>query len=434
MGTDSTDEVGGLRPSTVGQKDQGPWEGLPWPLDADTQRRSRVTPLAGSSPGHYQNPSGNNRISAYSKVTPASDSPPMLNSISQLKNDLHQTNHRSLALLRQIPLGVRFLPQLFFRASWLLVRRQLRSSSNIATFHGSLPTSTSASVTGRLNRRGPALPGFKYRTPSRSHCSAWWVCPLITASNPAASGRKSNSLRLCSTYSLAPPVSTMAVAGSSAAQASVSTFPRTANTGAIAFNCVSTAGFPTSPACMIRSTPLNARAASGRSSPCVSEMIPNLIRVSALSSIFLRHIIFGHFARLHLGLVGISRVLHSVQNLCFKRLPFLQKFFHTFGIAHRGPLEPLCIARLSGRIGPQPARFVGHHIRRVPAPRNTLLPAFPLTSWASLPPFYLRAGFAFGLAATYRFCSALLSLFSWHDALRSSLSLPLCRPPRAAVV
>src|SRR5208337_770173 len=251
-------------------------------------------------------------------------------------------------------------------------------------------------------------------------------------SNPAASGRISNSLRLCSTYSMALPASTMAVAGSSAAQASVSTFPRTANTGAIVFNCFSTSGFPTSPACTIRSTPLIARAASGRSNPWVSEIIPSLIQASILPSILLRHIIYRHFPRLHLRLVGISRVFHSVQNFCFIGLAFLQQFFHAFGIAHRDLRKPLCIARLSGRVGSQSARFVGHHIRRAPAPWNPLLKILLLGCAPGLLRLFLRRGLALALAL--RFCLVLLGFFACHGSLRSSLSLPLGCPPRAAVV
>src|SRR5262249_40222417 len=47
---------------------------------------------------------------------------------------------------------------------------------------------------GRRNRRGPALPGLKKSTPSRSSERGWWLWPAITAENPAARGSRSSSL------------------------------------------------------------------------------------------------------------------------------------------------------------------------------------------------------------------------------------------------
>ncbi len=59
-------------------------------------------------------------------------------------------------------------------------------------------------------------------------------------------------------------------------QASVSTFPRTATTGAIVSSLLRISGPPTSPAWRIRSEPRSARTASSRSSPCVSDINPRI--------------------------------------------------------------------------------------------------------------------------------------------------------------
>src|SRR5436853_312379 len=71
-----------------------------------------------------------------------------------------------------------------------------------------------------------------------------------------------------------PSCSTISPCGRLVAQAPLSTFPRTAITGAIRRNSSRISGRPTSPAWMISAEPCNAAAACGRSSPWVSEMMP----------------------------------------------------------------------------------------------------------------------------------------------------------------
>lgn len=46
--------------------------------------------------------------------------------------------------------------------------------------------SISPRQTGRENRLEPALPGLKYRTPSRQAMLGWWEWPWTTALKPAA--------------------------------------------------------------------------------------------------------------------------------------------------------------------------------------------------------------------------------------------------------
>src|SRR2546421_9633806 len=64
------------------------------------------------------------------------------------------------------------------------------------------------------------------------------------------------------------------VSGMAAAHAPWSLFPRTAMTGATASRAWSTSGRPMSPAWIMRSAPTRAATASGRTSPCVSAIIP----------------------------------------------------------------------------------------------------------------------------------------------------------------
>ncbi len=59
-------------------------------------------------------------------------------------------------------------------------------------------------------------------------------------------------------------------------QAPVSTFPRTATTGARALNVSKISDEPTSPACRITSEPRSACTAAFLSSPCVSEINPTI--------------------------------------------------------------------------------------------------------------------------------------------------------------
>jgi len=43
-------------------------------------------------------------------------------------------------------------------------------------------------VTGRVNRRGPALPGFRNVTPSRVSTFGWCEWPAITIATPDSAG------------------------------------------------------------------------------------------------------------------------------------------------------------------------------------------------------------------------------------------------------
>ena len=49
-----------------------------------------------------------------------------------------------------------------------------------------------ATDTGRLNLRGPALPGIKESIPFRSSAEGRWEWPLMTAQKPAAAGSRSS--------------------------------------------------------------------------------------------------------------------------------------------------------------------------------------------------------------------------------------------------
>src|SRR5581483_4869986 len=71
-----------------------------------------------------------------------------------------------------------------------------------------------------------------------------------------------------------PPAARIFVPGTFRAQAARSTLPRTAVTGAISANLPIISGLPMSPAWTMYFEPLRARTASGRSTPCVSEITP----------------------------------------------------------------------------------------------------------------------------------------------------------------
>jgi hypothetical protein len=73
---------------------------------------------------------------------------------------------------------------------------------------------------------------------------------------------------------LTPSSSRARDSGICAAHGPLSLFPLTASTGAIARSFSRISGPPMSPAWMMCWTPESARTASGRSSPCVSEMRP----------------------------------------------------------------------------------------------------------------------------------------------------------------
>src|SRR5262245_48728536 len=90
---------------------------------------------------------------------------------------------------------------------------------------------------------------------------------------------------LCSTWNTSPPTSTSAVIGSASAQCAPSMFPRTTNVGARLRSASITSGAPTSPAWMMRSAPLSAAIASGRSNPWVSEMTPTRISSPGMTSL-----------------------------------------------------------------------------------------------------------------------------------------------------
>src|SRR5690348_7223504 len=148
-------------------------------------------------------------------------------------------------------------------------------SSSIALASTRAPLISSiATATGRRNRRGPALPGFTYSTPSRRSIHGRCEWPATTTSTLSAAGSRSSCARSWITSSRTSATFTRAMLGSPAAHASRSLLPRTATTGATIASASRMPGWPTSPACTMRSLPCRAATASGRNSPCVSEMSP----------------------------------------------------------------------------------------------------------------------------------------------------------------
>src|SRR5215210_631020 len=80
------------------------------------------------------------------------------------------------------------------------------------------------------------------------------------------------------------PMRSSSVSRSFLAQGPVSLLPRTAVTGAMRESASSTAGSPMSPACTICRLPCSAARASGRSSPCVSEINPTTLALRELEA------------------------------------------------------------------------------------------------------------------------------------------------------
>src|SRR5437667_2390148 len=90
----------------------------------------------------------------------------------------------------------------------------------------------------------------------------------------------------------------MRVCGSVSAQAPRSILPRTASTGATPASASRMAGLPMSPAWMTNAEPWGAERASGRSSPCVSEMTPmSRIKLYKARSSLRRHPLVGRSAQ-----------------------------------------------------------------------------------------------------------------------------------------
>src|SRR5580700_3703109 len=90
-----------------------------------------------------------------------------------------------------------------------------------STISGRMPcpdTATRATVTGSLNRRGPALPGLRNNTPSRVSIEGWCEWPKTTAAKPACAGSRSSCEISCSTKNSRSPASTSSHMGRSAAQ------------------------------------------------------------------------------------------------------------------------------------------------------------------------------------------------------------------------
>jgi hypothetical protein len=79
-----------------------------------------------------------------------------------------------------------------------LLRHGWLTSMNSAS-HGFRSKSRRATVIGKLNLRGPALPGFIYRMPSRVTCRSLWECPLTMMETPAGIDCGLSSLTSCKT-------------------------------------------------------------------------------------------------------------------------------------------------------------------------------------------------------------------------------------------
>src|SRR5208283_1007101 len=108
------------------------------------------------------------------------------------------------------------------------------------------------------------------------------------------------------------------------------------------------------------------------------------------------------------------------------------QFFHAVGIPHGDLRQSLRIARLSGRVGPQAARFVGRRFRGDPTPRTLLLQCFLLGNAARLLHLLLGADLVLALCVCLALLClyfALLCFFASHRFLHPRMSLPL--PPRA---
>src|SRR5258708_38419782 len=62
------------------------------------------------------------------------------------------------------------------------------------------PTDNVATLTGRVNRRGPALPGLRNSTPSRVAISGLCEWPAMTMSTWAATGSIASAFTSCVTW------------------------------------------------------------------------------------------------------------------------------------------------------------------------------------------------------------------------------------------
>jgi len=62
---------------------------------------------------------------------------------------------------------------------------------------------------------------------------------------------------------------------------------------------------------------------------CAPLLLPGIFPILVI--VFQRHVVFGHFARLHRARVGIGCVLNSSNYAGFESLPFFYQFFDTLG-------------------------------------------------------------------------------------------------------
>src|ERR1035437_681535 len=129
----------------------------------------------------------------------------------------------------------------------------------------------------RLNRRGPAAPGFTISLPPTR--DTFWMCvwPYTSTSASYAFARFAGVTFPTScpwlTCTRSPP-SSRSSAGTSDPSHGASVLPYPASTGAISASSSMISAPPTSPACRINSTPASAACPSGRIRPCVSLMSP----------------------------------------------------------------------------------------------------------------------------------------------------------------
>jgi hypothetical protein len=134
----------------------------------------------------------------------------------------------------------------------------------------------SAAAMGRRNLLGPALPGFTKRIPFRSSMCGLCECPETTTRIPADDRSMSRSARSWTTWIVTSPTRRDSAQRSSSAHGPRSLFPLTAVTGASASSSERILGSQMSPACTMKWLPRRNSMASGRSSPCVSEISPTL--------------------------------------------------------------------------------------------------------------------------------------------------------------
>ena len=120
-------------------------------------------------------------------------------------------------------------------------------------------------------------------------------------------------------------------------------------------------------------------------------------------SIFVGHVVLGHFFRMHLGLVRIGCIFHACDHFCFERLAFFQKFFDAFRISLRLPRKrPVCLPTDRRTARPIPAGY------RKRVPRCWLFRGFSFCDSFWLPlaaslPVSLRVSFSRGRFFRFRF-------------------------------